>query len=153
MRRIPRVFDWVVGIALLLALIVIVSPQFTRAGDVSLRQGLQQQLAQLQMQINRYADEHDGRYPELGENANKGWGDLIRGGYISNAPFNLYVHKAQVLLSEQTPELLTETHSVSQTDVGWFYNPITGMVVANGYDHINNTFHDEQGYDRKAFAW
>ena len=153
MRNLPHIFEWIIAAAILLAMTIIISPRYIKAADISLRQGLQQQLAKLQLQIDTYAYEHNGEYPDLGTNAHNSWDALVGGGYITNAPLNLHVNKALVLAQKTSPELLTKDHHINQTDIGWFYNPKTGRVIANGFDHINNAFHDEKTYTPRSFAW
>ncbi|MHC4975283.1 MAG: hypothetical protein ACYTF7_01605 [Planctomycetota bacterium] len=153
MRKLPKVFDWFVILALLVTLSAIVSPRFTSAGQTSLREGLSQQIEQLQEQIDQYALEHGGSYPELGGSELSGWGPLLEGEYINEVAWNLHVNKASLMAVEATPEVLTSEHHVNQTDIGWFYNPSTGRIIANGFDHVSGTFHDESGYEPKKFAW
>jgi hypothetical protein len=138
---------------LLLMLTIIISPRFTKADETSIREGLSQQLTQLQQQIDLYALEHNGDYPELGRPSLNGWGELISMGYISGPPLNLHVKKSHVQSIKTSPELITADHHINQTDIGWFYNPETGRIVANGFDSNSHSFHDESGYDPKHFAW
>ncbi|MFG0257559.1 MAG: hypothetical protein ACF8GE_06625 [Phycisphaerales bacterium JB043] len=153
MRKLPKVFDWLVIIVLLLTLSVIVSPRFTRAGEESLRDGLSRQLDQLRSAIELYAQEHGGQYPQLGGPEHGGWMPLLEARYINEAPLNLHVSKSLVMSTELTPEVLTPNHHVNQTDVGWFYNPLTGRIIANGFDSASRAFHDEAGYEPKSFTW
>ena len=50
-------------------------------------------------------------------------------------------------------QLFEPGETIEGADTGWFYHPLTGRIVANGFDHGQLLFHNEPGYDTTILGW
>ncbi|MFG0274658.1 MAG: type II secretion system protein [Phycisphaerales bacterium] len=147
------ILELVVLIALFLVMAATVAPRFAAAGDRALRDAMAEQVRMLNEQVDAYRRDNAGVAPALDGPGATGWAALIQGGYLSQAPVNAYVGQSGVSGVIASPGILLPEETLNSTDIGWFYHPLRGEVVANGFDHIRLLFHNEDGYDPKSFAW
>lgn len=147
------VLEVLVVIALALAMAVAVTPRFASAGDQALRESMQQQVIALNQAVAAYRRDNAGVAPRLGGEGAEGWATLIRGGYIANAPVNAYLGTTTIVATRAAPELLEPDDLPAGAEVGWFYHPLSGRIIANGFDHERMLFHDEPGYDSARLGW
>jgi len=147
------IFEVLVIIVLGVALAVAVTPRFASAGDRALRESMRQQVVALNQAIDDYRRDNAGVTPRLGGKGAEGWASLIRGGYITNAPVNAYLGITTIVATRAAPDLLEPGEAPGGADAGWFYHPLSGRIIANGFDHERMLFHDEPGYDPKSLGW
>jgi len=139
--------------ALVLAGAIAVTPRFADAGDRALRESMQQQVIALNQAVDAYRRDNAGMAPRLNGKGADGWASLIRGGYIANAPVNAYLGITTIVSTRAAPDILEPGDSSEGADAGWFYHPLSGHIVANGFDHERMLFHNEPGYAPATLGW
>lgn len=147
------ILELVVLIALFVVMGASVAPRFAAAGDRALRDAMAEQVRMLNEQVDAYRRDNAGVAPALDGQGATGWAALIQGGYLAQAPVNAYVGQTGVASTMAAPGVLKPEETLNSTDLGWFYHPLRGEIVANGFDHVRLLFHNEDGYDPKSFAW
>lgn len=140
-------------VALALTMAVAITPRFAGAGDRALRESMRQQVIELNRAIEAYRRDNAGVTPRLGGKGAEGWASLIQGGYIANAPVNAYLGATAIVSTRANPDLLEPGESPEGADAGWFYHPLSGRIIANGFDDERMLFHDEPGYETARLAW
>lgn len=147
------ILEAAVVITLCLVTAVAITPRFAAAGDRALRDAMAEQVRTLNAQVDAFRHDNAGVTPALDGSGAEGWASLVEGGYIADAPVNAYLGKSSVASTLQSPTLLKRGETRSSAETGWFYHPLRGVVVANGFDHVHLVFHAEPGYDAASFAW
>lgn len=142
-----------VVVTLCLVAAVAVTPRFAAAGDRALRDAMAEQVRTINAQVDAFRRDSAGAAPALGGSGAQGWASLIQGGYIANPPVNAYLGASEVVSTLAAPDLLQPGDTRSSAEAGWFYHPLRGLIVANGFDQVRAVFHDESGYDPASFAW
>ncbi len=129
-------------------LAAIVIPQFANASNDARKGTLQTQLQKISSQPELYRVRNVGSYPSdlITDTANFGWGEMVTGGYLKEAPRNGYTG-SQLLVAG------VETAAVAQTSAsanGWYFDDdgttpsaTYGQVWAAGYDADNNLLEHE----------
>jgi len=147
------ILELIVIVVLLAALAATVTPRFAAAGDRALRGALREQVESINRSVDAYRRDNAGQAPALGGEGATGWAPLIEGRYLAKAPVNAYLGLSSVESTREPPALLGPEQSPQSAGVGWFYHPLRGVVVANGFDHLRDRFHDEPGCVPGSFAW
>jgi type II secretory pathway pseudopilin PulG len=147
------ILEILVIVVLALTMAVVVTPRFASAGDRALRESMQQQVIVLNQAVEAYRRDNAGVTPRLGGKGADGWAALIQGGYIANAPVNAYLGATAIVSTRAAPDLIEPGETREGAEIGWFYHPLSGRIIANGFDHERMLFHDEPGYDTKSLGW
>jgi general secretion pathway protein G len=140
-RRIRKAFTLVeilIVVVILGILAAIVVPQFSRASEDAQVSNVESQLQTLRGQIELFRVRNNGFFPAAND-AGELWTVLLtppagQEPYIRNAPVNPRT-------GTSTVELQTgpATAAAGADAVGWFYNPATGQLWANGYNQDHRT--------------
>lgn len=133
-------------------LAAIVVPQFTNASSEAVKGALQSQLQTITSQVELYRVKHNGAYPHnvdtnfAGSAANDGWGELVSGEYLKEAPLNGYTGDSKLVTGNEAAALGETRDSAN----GWYYDSNTGSIFAAAYDRANNLLAHETGYNAGA---
>jgi prepilin-type N-terminal cleavage/methylation domain-containing protein len=109
----------------------VVVPQFTDATNTAERTATLDQLSKLREAIDLYHVKNNARYPNISAGSgDPAWGALIGPGYLRAAGINSWVGGggAQVVVIGNTSD------SGYQTDHGWIWDPVNGVLRAGSYD-------------------
>jgi len=124
-------------------LAAIVVPQFTNAANDARQGNVETQGSTLQNQLELFAAQNNGTYPTVAQlNTNaadgsaNGWGVMIDGDFIKEAPRNPFAPAANATLvtvsaAANATAANTEANAGDGTQ-GWYYNPTTGVIRASG---------------------
>jgi general secretion pathway protein G len=125
-------------------LAAIVVPQFTNAANDARQGNIETQGSTLQNQLELFAAQNNGSYPTVAQlntdptvgGGTDGWGPLIDGNYIKEAPVNPFAPAANrtlVTASTAANGAAADTEAnAGDGSQGWYYNPATGNIRASG---------------------
>jgi prepilin-type N-terminal cleavage/methylation domain-containing protein len=113
-------------------LAAVVIPQFTNASSDASSASLRSQLHAIRSQIELYRVRHQGILPPLGQtNDVTDWDPLVapidEPAYLQGAPYNPFTGSAGISDGEAL-------------DVGWVWDPSTGLIFAPYFDEITGIF-------------
>ncbi len=107
-------------------LAAIVVPQFTNAANDARGGNLSSQLKTLQNQIELYAAQNNGAYPDLSAN----WDDLTTNNYVKDAPSNPAWPTAATRTSVSEGTGATTTGSAT---TAWLFNTTDNRIYASHF--------------------
>ena len=124
-------------------LAAIVVPQFTNAANEARTGNVRTQTSTLENQIELYAAQNNGTYPTVAQlqsnpadGSTNGWGPLIDGNYIKEAPRNPFAPAAnQYTITASTAansDAANAEAAAGDGTQGWYYNPTLGFIRASG---------------------
>lgn len=121
-------------------LAAIVVPQFTNAANDARQGNVETQGSTLQNQLELYAAQNNGVYPTVVQlntdpvvaSGSAGWGVMIDGNYIKEAPVNPFGGSAAVTAMTATDGAAADTEANGSTATGWLYNQSAGLIRAAG---------------------
>ncbi len=127
-------------------LAAIVVPQFTNAANEARTGNVRTQTSTLENQIELYAAQNNGSYPTVAElqvdpadGSEDGWGPLVDGNYIKEAPRNPFAPAANAFtitasVAASSSAANTEAAAGDGTQ-GWYYNQTLGFIRASGAEY------------------
>jgi type II secretion system protein G len=124
-------------------LAAIVVPQFTNAANDARQGNVETQTSTLQNQLELFAAQNNGSYPTVAalsgnptSGGTDGWGPLIDGNFIKEAPANPFAPAANrftITASTAATSAAADTEAnAGDGTQGWYYNPATGNIRASG---------------------
>lgn len=124
-------------------LAAIVVPQFTNASNEAVKGALQSQLQTINSQVELFRVRNQGAYPDFTGTENDGWGVLVGGEYLKEAPRNGYTGSAAIAAGAAADIAGDRT-----TEQGWVWIETLSTVYAVGYDPTQNVlFHEVESFD------
>ena len=136
-------------------LAAIVVPQFTSASQEAVKGALASQIQTIESQVELYRVQNQGALPTadadpLGAGGNNdGWGVMVSNEYLKSAPVNGYTTTSTVQVGLVAQPDAGDNPAADT--VGWSFEDGTGIIVATGYDDVNNLLSNEDGYVAPAF--
>ena len=121
-------------------LAAIVVPQFTNAANDARQGNVETQGSTLQNQLELYAAQNSGTYPTVVQlntdpavvTGSAGWGVMLDGSYIKEAPVNPFGGGTGVTALVATDGAAADTEANASTATGWLYNQTNGIIRAAG---------------------
>lgn len=114
-------------------LAAIVVPQFTNAANEARTGNVLTQTSTLENQIELFAAQNNGNYPDLVAN---GWDVLIDGNYIKEAPVNPFAtagnEEALTAMNVADADAADAAAAAGDGSQGWFYDNSNGFIRASG---------------------
>ncbi len=148
-QRIAKGFTLVeilIVVVILGILAAIVVPQFTNASQDAIKGALASQLQTVNSQVELYRVQNAGTLPHADTAdpmfvataaGHNGWGVLVEDDFLKDEPNNGYTRSSNVV------NTWTASPATTGAAAGWAYDPATGEVFANGFNHETNQLANE----------
>lgn len=123
-------------------LAAIVVPQFTNASNEAVKGALSSQLQTINSQVELYRVRNQGAFPEFGGATNDGWGALVGGEYLKEAPRNGYTRSSAVV-----DGAVNDINQGRDATEGWVWIESLSTVYAVGFNPLDNLLFHEDGFE------